>query len=150
MNITEVVTRMDSWATKLGKDPIAALLSINFKAVGLVGATIILAVVIIDLIGYLFASYNGTSRSYVPYSRSAVDFLVDAWDNKKYNHIGEYYDPYARSRSLDTVTYAIDSLSSAWKKWGDEENEIPNVNREADHWQATNRLPAGGGFVFSS
>lgn len=98
VNGTEIITRMDNWVKAFGADPLTALKTFDFKTVGLVGAGIFIAVILIDLIGYMFAAFSGNRRSYVPYSRSAVDYVTDAWDNRQSNHIGEYYDPYARSR----------------------------------------------------
>lgn len=117
LKLNDLVDRADTFMTTFTRDPLGALSTIDFKTVGVVGGAILLTIVLIDLVGYLFAAYNGTRRSYVPYSKSAVDFLVDAWDNKNYNYVGEYYDPYARARSLEPVTNVLDQLSAAWKKW---------------------------------
>lgn len=138
-----IVNQVDAWVQQFGLDPYGALKSIPFKTVGVVGVGIIIAILIIDLLGYMFAAYAGTSRSYRPYSRTAIDFLVDAWENKHYNYIGEYYDPYAQSRSLGSVTTVLDDLASAWKKWGEDEAQ------QVDDWQVSSRMPARGGFTFS-
>ncbi|KAF2346499.1 hypothetical protein FHG87_022745 [Trinorchestia longiramus] len=111
---------MNDGIRRFGVDPIAALKNINFKTVGLVGAGILLAVLLIDLLGYLYAAYKGSSKQYVPYSRSLAIMAADAWDNRSSNAIGEFYDPYARARSVEPLTAVLDSLASAARRWGDD------------------------------
>ena len=89
---------LEAGLRSLGADSFTALKGIDFKTVGFVGAGILLAVLIIDLIGYLFASYDGRGDLYVPYSRSLAVMAADAWENRQDNYIGEIYDPYARAR----------------------------------------------------
>ena len=103
LSATALVSRMDGWMRSFGADPLTALKSFDFKTVGLVGAGILLVILVIDLIGYAFAAYNGTRRSYVPVSRSVVDLATDTWDNRHSNLIGDYFDPYARSRLVFTL-----------------------------------------------
>ena len=98
IKMNDLIQKADAFVQRFGADPYMALKTIPFKTVGVVGVGIIATILIIDLIGYLFSAYSGTARSYRPYSRSAIDFFVDSWENKKYNYIGEYYDPYAQSR----------------------------------------------------
>lgn len=97
-SVTALASRMDGWARSLGTNPIKALKTFDFKTVGIVGAGILITVLLIDLIGYLFAAYNGTRRSYVPVSRNIVNLATGAWDNRSSNLIGDYFNPYVRSR----------------------------------------------------
>jgi hypothetical protein len=94
----ELFTTVNDGIKRFGADPIAALKSFNLKTVGLVGAGILVAVLVIDLLGYLYAVYKGTAKKYIPYSRSLVLTAADAWENRSSNFIGEFYDPYARGR----------------------------------------------------
>ena len=95
---TSLFSVFENGLRSFGTDSFNALKNIDFKTVGLVGVGILLAVLIIDLIGYLIASYQGKSDVFVPYSRSLAVMAADAWENRQDNYIGEIYDPYARAR----------------------------------------------------
>lgn len=116
---TGLFGHIENGIRRFGVDPLSALKSFDFKTIGFVGAGILLAVLVVDLLGYLYAAYQGTSRSYVPYTSKLALFAADAWDNRHENAIGDYYDPYARARSLEPLTGVLDSLSEAVKKWAD-------------------------------
>ena len=95
---TEIATTVDNWVRRFGADPLSALKSFDLKTVGLVGAGVVLVVLLFEFLGYIYAVFKGNSRSYVPYSRKFFDLATDAWDNRSSNVIGEYFDPYSRSR----------------------------------------------------
>jgi len=138
---TALMEQVQDWVRTSAADPFKALHTIPFKTVGLVGAAVIFTILIIDLLGYLFATFEGSRRSYVPFSRSMLDAVTDAWDDRHSNFIGDYYDPYARS--LEPMTNTLDSLSLAWKKWG--------RDAAAGQWEGglKSRLTASDKFVFS-
>lgn len=97
------MSQVENGIRRFGADPFSLLKTIDFKTVGLVGAGILVAVLLIDLIGYMYAAYRGTSREYVPYSRSFAIMAADAWDNRENNVIGQYYDPYTRARYVNLI-----------------------------------------------
>ena len=95
---TSLFSVFENGLRSFGTDPFSVLKNIDFKTVGLVGVGILIAVLIIDLIGYLIAGYQGKAGDFVPYSRSLAVMAADAWENRQDNYIGEVYDPYARAR----------------------------------------------------
>ena len=134
-----LMTRFDEWFGSLTTDPVRTLTNAPIKTIGLVGAGIVLTVLIIDLLGYLIAYVSGKKSSYVPFSRNAIDKITSFWDNRHSNMIGDYLDPYSRqSRSLDSMTEVLDSISAAWKKWGRNED-----------LEVRSRMPIHQGIVFS-
>lgn len=99
-NGTEIAERVDHWVRAFGADPLNVLQKFNYKNVAIIGAATALLVILVDLVGYLWAAFKGTRRSYIPYSRSIFDFASDAWEDRNSNGIGEYLtlSPYTKSR----------------------------------------------------
>jgi len=88
---------------------------------------VVLGVLLLDLIGYLFALVSGSRSSYQSVSRSLLRSAAGAWEERDSNILGEWVAPYtSRSgRSLDSVSRVLDGLARAVNKW----EEQPSADR---------------------
>ena len=56
---TEFADRMDEWMRGVKANPLTALAAFPLKAVGIVVVGVIAVILIIDLLGYFFSSFQG-------------------------------------------------------------------------------------------
>jgi len=122
MAIGPLVSQSDRAARAFGWDPVAALSTVPFKTLGLVGVGVVLGVLLLDLILYLIASISGGRSSYQSLSRSLLGSAASAWEERDSNILGEWIAPYTgrSGRSLDSVSHVLDVLASAVHKWDEE------------------------------
>jgi len=127
MAIGPLVSPSERAARAFGWDPISALSKVPFKTLGVVGVGVVLGVLLLDLIGYLFAMVSGSRSSYQSVSRSLLRSAAGAWEERDSNILGEWVAPYtSRSgRSLDSVSRVLDGLARAVNKW----EEQPAIDR---------------------
>jgi len=91
-----------------------------FTAVGLVATCVLFAMLVLEAGRYTLAYLSGTRASYSPLTTSALDAASDAWLNRHSNFIGDALEPFDSGRGMQETTYILDSLSTAWRKWGEE------------------------------
>ncbi|XP_076069806.1 uncharacterized protein LOC143041685 [Oratosquilla oratoria] len=87
---------------------------IDIQTLGVFAIMVIICIFIFDSLAYLFAYFKGTTSHYSSYGKSILASSAKVWPEIR-NELA--VDPYARGRSLDSVTPVLDAIHGAFLRW---------------------------------